>query len=274
MPPVRSRSSGRTDPPSSFAPERAPRPWRPPTRHCGASVSRRTPSGRPLPHGHPAATPLSRPSRGPWRPPSRAAAERTEWPSSGSVRPMWPRRRLPDTGCRPSSSSQGARHEHQASSGRLRHQARCHRRHRRADRKDPPRGRLGRCRTARQRRSGRPGLRRRRSRGLPLRRTLEQQGHALRGTQRGLAAAPAGVAVQQRPPRPLGRRTRGRAGRHRRPADAAHRSARAHDLRRQHHGPDPGFLAKALLHQGKGGDFRNPERIQSWAHHISAELAA
>ncbi|WP_328972013.1 flavodoxin domain-containing protein [Streptomyces sp. NBC_00239] len=36
----------------------------------------------------------------------------------------------------------------------------------------------------------------------------------------------------------------------------------------------PGFLAKALLHEGKGGDFRNPERIQNWAHHISAELVA
>ncbi|MGW6706308.1 flavodoxin domain-containing protein [Streptomyces sp. NPDC054956] len=36
----------------------------------------------------------------------------------------------------------------------------------------------------------------------------------------------------------------------------------------------PGFLARALVRQGKGGDFRNPERIRSWAHHISAELAA
>lgn len=36
----------------------------------------------------------------------------------------------------------------------------------------------------------------------------------------------------------------------------------------------PGFLAKALVRQGKGGDFRNPERIQTWAHHIGAELAA
>ncbi|MEW2582952.1 flavodoxin domain-containing protein [Streptomyces virginiae] len=36
----------------------------------------------------------------------------------------------------------------------------------------------------------------------------------------------------------------------------------------------PGFIAKALIRQGKGGDFRNPERIQTWAHHISAELAA
>ncbi|MFK0237805.1 hypothetical protein [Streptomyces vinaceus] len=36
----------------------------------------------------------------------------------------------------------------------------------------------------------------------------------------------------------------------------------------------PGFLAKALLHEGKGGDYRNPERIRTWAHLISAELAA
>lgn len=36
----------------------------------------------------------------------------------------------------------------------------------------------------------------------------------------------------------------------------------------------PGFLARALLHEGKGGDHRNPERIRTWAHHISAELAA
>ncbi|MEU3312854.1 flavodoxin domain-containing protein [Streptomyces sp. NPDC006656] len=34
----------------------------------------------------------------------------------------------------------------------------------------------------------------------------------------------------------------------------------------------PGFLAKALLHGGKGGDYRNPGRIRTWAHHISAEL--
>ncbi|MER7466384.1 flavodoxin domain-containing protein [Streptomyces sp. NPDC097981] len=36
----------------------------------------------------------------------------------------------------------------------------------------------------------------------------------------------------------------------------------------------PGFLARALLHEGKGGDYRNPERIRTWAHHISTELAA
>ncbi|AXE24253.1 flavodoxin [Streptomyces globosus] len=36
----------------------------------------------------------------------------------------------------------------------------------------------------------------------------------------------------------------------------------------------PGLMAKALVRHGKGGDFRNPERIQTWAHHISAELDA
>ncbi|MFJ3175314.1 flavodoxin domain-containing protein [Streptomyces roseus] len=36
----------------------------------------------------------------------------------------------------------------------------------------------------------------------------------------------------------------------------------------------PGPLARAMLHQGKGGDYRNPERIRDWAHHISDELAA
>jgi hypothetical protein len=36
----------------------------------------------------------------------------------------------------------------------------------------------------------------------------------------------------------------------------------------------PGLIAKALVRQGKGGDFRNPERIQTWAHHISDELAS
>lgn len=36
----------------------------------------------------------------------------------------------------------------------------------------------------------------------------------------------------------------------------------------------PGLIAKAMLRQGKGGDFRNPERIHNWAHHISAELTA
>jgi len=27
-----------------------------------------------------------------------------------------------------------------------------------------------------------------------------------------------------------------------------------------------------MVRHGKGGDFRNPERIQSWAHDIGAEL--
>ncbi|MBW5480557.1 flavodoxin domain-containing protein [Streptomyces bambusae] len=36
----------------------------------------------------------------------------------------------------------------------------------------------------------------------------------------------------------------------------------------------PGLIAKALVRHGKGGDFRNPERIHTWAHHISSELAA
>lgn len=36
----------------------------------------------------------------------------------------------------------------------------------------------------------------------------------------------------------------------------------------------PGFIARAMVRAGKGGDFRNPERIRTWAHHISAELAA
>ncbi|MBZ9599473.1 flavodoxin domain-containing protein [Streptomyces erythrochromogenes] len=35
----------------------------------------------------------------------------------------------------------------------------------------------------------------------------------------------------------------------------------------------PGLLAKVLVRHGKGGDFRNPERIRTWAHHISSELA-
>ncbi|MET9854530.1 flavodoxin domain-containing protein [Streptomyces sp. NPDC006450] len=34
----------------------------------------------------------------------------------------------------------------------------------------------------------------------------------------------------------------------------------------------PGFIARAMVRAGKGGDFRNPERIRTWAHHISAEL--
>ncbi|MEU9947482.1 flavodoxin domain-containing protein [Streptomyces sp. NPDC047939] len=34
----------------------------------------------------------------------------------------------------------------------------------------------------------------------------------------------------------------------------------------------PGRIARALVRRGKGGDFRNPERIQEWAHHIADEL--
>ncbi|MFJ7153928.1 flavodoxin domain-containing protein [Streptomyces sp. NPDC101118] len=36
----------------------------------------------------------------------------------------------------------------------------------------------------------------------------------------------------------------------------------------------PGLIARAMVRQGKGGDFRNPERIQTWAHHIGRELIA
>ncbi|AQT75647.1 MULTISPECIES: flavodoxin domain-containing protein [Streptomyces] len=36
----------------------------------------------------------------------------------------------------------------------------------------------------------------------------------------------------------------------------------------------PGLVARSMLRQGKGGDYRAPEHIRSWAHHISAELAA
>ncbi|GHG26868.1 Hsp20/alpha crystallin family protein [Streptomyces zaomyceticus] len=36
----------------------------------------------------------------------------------------------------------------------------------------------------------------------------------------------------------------------------------------------PGPIAGALVRQGKGGDFRSPERIRARAHHIGTELAA
>ncbi|MFF4646483.1 hypothetical protein [Streptomyces sp. NPDC001389] len=36
----------------------------------------------------------------------------------------------------------------------------------------------------------------------------------------------------------------------------------------------PRMPARSMLRQGKGGDVRDPERIRSWAHHNSAELAA
>ncbi|MBW5480545.1 flavodoxin domain-containing protein [Streptomyces bambusae] len=35
----------------------------------------------------------------------------------------------------------------------------------------------------------------------------------------------------------------------------------------------PGLLARSMLRQGKGGDYRDPDRIRTWAHHISGELA-
>lgn len=34
----------------------------------------------------------------------------------------------------------------------------------------------------------------------------------------------------------------------------------------------PGRIAHSLVRHGKGGDFRNPERIRQWAHHIAAQL--
>ncbi|MFG2871093.1 flavodoxin domain-containing protein [Streptomyces sp. NPDC048338] len=36
----------------------------------------------------------------------------------------------------------------------------------------------------------------------------------------------------------------------------------------------PGVFARSMVRSGKGGDFRNPERIQAWAHHIGTELTA
>ncbi len=36
----------------------------------------------------------------------------------------------------------------------------------------------------------------------------------------------------------------------------------------------PGLIARTLVRRGKGGDFRNPKRIQAWAHHIGAELSS
>ncbi|XUM05043.1 flavodoxin domain-containing protein [Streptomyces venezuelae ATCC 10712] len=35
-----------------------------------------------------------------------------------------------------------------------------------------------------------------------------------------------------------------------------------------------GFISRSLVRQGKGGDFRNPERVRAWAHHIATELRA
>jgi menaquinone-dependent protoporphyrinogen oxidase len=33
-----------------------------------------------------------------------------------------------------------------------------------------------------------------------------------------------------------------------------------------------GFIAKAIVRKGQGGDFRNPERIKAWSRGIAAEL--
>ena len=33
-----------------------------------------------------------------------------------------------------------------------------------------------------------------------------------------------------------------------------------------------GFMAKAIVRAGKGGDFRNPERIAAWSHTIATHL--
>lgn len=34
----------------------------------------------------------------------------------------------------------------------------------------------------------------------------------------------------------------------------------------------PGLVARSLVRHGKGGDFRDPARIQEWAHRIAGEL--
>ncbi|WP_240134644.1 flavodoxin domain-containing protein [Streptomyces sp. MUM 178J] len=34
----------------------------------------------------------------------------------------------------------------------------------------------------------------------------------------------------------------------------------------------PGWIARSIVRRGKGGDFRNPERIHAWAHHIGEAL--
>ncbi|MFD5325954.1 flavodoxin domain-containing protein [Streptomyces sp. NPDC127092] len=36
----------------------------------------------------------------------------------------------------------------------------------------------------------------------------------------------------------------------------------------------PGRFARSMVRHGKGGDFRNPARIQEWAHHIGKDLGA
>ncbi|MET9111537.1 flavodoxin domain-containing protein [Streptomyces zhihengii] len=39
-------------------------------------------------------------------------------------------------------------------------------------------------------------------------------------------------------------------------------------------GDTAGSIARSMVRHGKGGDFRNPARIQAWAHHIGTELDA
>ncbi|MEU9048201.1 MULTISPECIES: flavodoxin domain-containing protein [unclassified Kitasatospora] len=34
----------------------------------------------------------------------------------------------------------------------------------------------------------------------------------------------------------------------------------------------PGRIARSLVRHGKGGDFRNPEQIHSWAHQVASEM--
>ncbi|MBB1242351.1 flavodoxin domain-containing protein [Streptomyces durbertensis] len=34
----------------------------------------------------------------------------------------------------------------------------------------------------------------------------------------------------------------------------------------------PGWFARQLVRRGHGGDFRDPERVRSWAHHVAADL--
>ncbi|MFE2009850.1 flavodoxin domain-containing protein [Streptomyces sp. NPDC059491] len=36
----------------------------------------------------------------------------------------------------------------------------------------------------------------------------------------------------------------------------------------------PGRIARSMVGHGQGGDFRDPARIQEWAHHIGDELGA
>lgn len=36
----------------------------------------------------------------------------------------------------------------------------------------------------------------------------------------------------------------------------------------------PGLIAHSMVRHGKGGDFRNPERIRRWADHIASQLGS